>query len=381
MHWSGTLSRRAWGMAFLAWMFWGLLWSAQQVAYSRLGASPISLGRGLLLQMPLAVAWALVTPGIVRLGRRWPLEGPRRFLHGAGHLLASAAVVYAFSVLYAANVQLVRGLPPDAAPLLQRSLRLFTVWVLSDALLYWAVLVIDYGVRQYRVARVEELHAAQLETQLAAARLEALKMQLHPHFLFNALHTIGTLVRTGASDLAVRVVAGLGDLLRRILDDATTQSVPLRQELDLLRAYLDIEQVRFSDRLQVEFHVEPATLDASVPHLILQPLVENALRHGIEADAQAGRLTVTAWRVVDRLVLVVRDDGRGVPGEDGGGRRGVGLANTRDRLAQLFGPDFTLTVDPAPGGGTTAQITIPFQLAPAWVYKEWNHGADSHADR
>jgi hypothetical protein len=275
-------------------MAWGLLWSAQQVAYSRLGTAPISVGTGLLLQMPLAVVWALITPGIVWLGRRWSLDGPWRLRHGAAHLLVSLAVVYGLGVFYAANVEIVRGLPADAPPLLQRSLRLFIVWSLSDAVLYWAVLVLDYGVRQFRAARARELRAAQLETQLAAARLAALKVQLHPHFLFNALHTIGTLVRTGQPEPAVRVVAGLGDLLRRILDDAATQEVPLRQELDLLRAYLDIEQIRFSDRLRVEFQVEPETLDASVPHLILQPLAENALRHGIEPDAQAGRLSVTA---------------------------------------------------------------------------------------
>lgn len=370
-------------MACGAWLAWGLLWSAQQVAYSYLGSRPISVGAGLLLQMPLAVAWALLTPGIVRLGRRWPLEGPRRFLHAGGHLLVSLTIVYALGVFYVVNVELVRGLPPNAPPLLERSLRTFTVWAMSDTVLYWAVLVLDYGVRQYRAARARELRAAQLETQLAAARLAALKIQLHPHFLFNALHTIGTLVRTGQSEPAVRVVAGLGDLLRRILDDAATQEVPLRQELDLLRAYLDIEQIRFSDRLRVEFHIEPEALDASVPHLILQPLVENALRHGIEPDAQGGRLTVTARRVVDQLVLAVRDDGRGIPGANGGeGHRGVGLANTRDRLAHHFGSDFALTVEPAAGGGTEARIAIPFRLAgEAWVYKEWANGADSHPDR
>jgi len=125
------------------------------------------------------------------------------------------------------------------------------------------------------------VRASQLEAQLSEARLQALKMQLQPHFLFNALHTIGQLIRTGQDALAVRVVAGLGDLLRRVLDGASTQEVPLKQELEFLRSYLDIEQIRFGERLKAVVDAEAETLDAQVPYLILQPLVENAIRHGI----------------------------------------------------------------------------------------------------
>jgi signal transduction histidine kinase len=367
-------------------MLWGLLWSAQQVAYSRLGARPISIGTGLLLQMPLAVVWALITPAIVWLGRCWPLEGSRRFLHGAGHLVVSTLVVYALAVFYAGNVELVRGVPPDAPPLLQRALRLFLVWVLSDALLYWAVLVVDYGVRQYRAARVEELHAAQLETELVQADLQALKMQLHPHFLFNALHTIGSLVRTGDRETAVRVVAGLGDLLRRVLDGAAQQEVPLKQELEFIGNYLDIEQVRFRDRLKVVINVAPDVLDAKVPHLILQPLVENAIRHGIGPHVRAGCLIIGARRLDDRLQLVVRDDGPGIgTGEGEAVRPGIGLSNTRARLTRLYGADYELEVANAPEGGVEARLALPFSLAPAkWepsVTEEWSNGADSHPDR
>jgi len=348
-------------------MAWGLLWGVDEFVRD----GPRSIGTALLPQMASALGWVLFTPGILWLGRRWPLEGRSWPLRLGLHVAVSSVIVLALATLYHAVAGWTGGSPAEAAPLLARSVRAFAFWFVADSPLYWAVIFVDYGIRQYAAAGERELRASQLEAQLAQARLAGLKMQLQPHFLFNALHTIGTLVRTGQSRDAVRVVAGLGDLLRTMLDDVATQVVPLRQELAFLRSYLEIEQIRFSDRLEVVFAVDDETLDASVPHLILQPLVENALRHGIAPTAAGGRVIVSARRMDSRLLLAVRDDGRGL--DDGNGhayRRGLGLTNIRHRLAQLFGADSELVVEPAPSGGTEARITLPYRQATATITRE-----------
>lgn len=355
-----------WGLILGVWTVYGLLNSGQAYIGALLaGRSPITFWTAMLLQLPQAYTWAVVTPAILWLGRRFPFERGKWPTSAAVHIAISLAFVFLVDLGFAfhnSNVQPT----PTPLPLLTQTVRLFVWWVLADGLLYWMVLSVGYAVERDRRFRERELAASQLETQLAHARLTGLKMQLQPHFLFNALHTIGTLVRTGQSPLAVRVVAGLGDLLRAMLDDAATQEVPLRQELAFLRSYLDIEQIRFSDRLQVVFSVDDDTLDASVPHLILQPLVENAIRHGIASDARGGRLVVSARRVDRQLLLAVRDDGQGMGSANGvATRRGHGLSNIENRLAQLFGTDFSVVVERASSGGTEARITIPYRPAPA----------------
>jgi LytS/YehU family sensor histidine kinase len=254
--------------------------------------------------------------------------------------------------------------------LLTRAARLFVIWIVSDGLLYWSILTVGLAVAHYRRLRERERTALELETQLAQADLHALKSQLQPHFLFNSLHTIGSLVRTGDRDSAVKVTADLGELLRRMLDGASQQEVPLRQELDFIKSYLDIEQMRFRDRLTVTFAVDEAVLDARVPHLVLQPLVENAIRHGIAPHAFAGHVEVTARRVGSTLELVVRDDGPGA-GNGDGSRPGIGLTNTRARLSRLYGNEFKLAVINLPQGGLESRVEIPFQLALA----EWERRA------
>ena len=241
-----------WWVILAAWMAWGLLWSTQVALYSRLGGKLMPFVEALRLQMPLGFAWALLTPGIIWLGRRFPpFEGRRWPLGLAVNLVASMMVVYVLGLGQIVNERSVLGSTPRDLPLLIAGVRSWLFWLTSDGMLYWAVLAIDSGVARYRETRERELLASQLEAQLSQARLQSLKMQLQPHFLFNALHTIGQLVRTGQNALAVQVVAGLGDLLRQLLDSASTQEVPLKQELDFLRSYLDIEQIRFHDRLKV----------------------------------------------------------------------------------------------------------------------------------
>ena len=208
------------------------------------------------------------------------------------------------------------------------------------------------------------LRAARLEARLAEAELEALRARLHPHFLFNTLHAISTLMHRDV-EAADRMLADLSDLLRLSLGTHTGQAVPLQQELDVLEHYLKIEQTRFQDRLTVQMTIDPATLDAQVPSLILQPLVENAIRHGIAPRAGAGRVEILARCDHRRLHLEVRDDGCGLPpAEHGRPQEGPGLANTRARLRQLYGAAQRFELAPAPGGGAVASLEIPFLPCP-----------------
>ncbi len=191
-------------------------------------------------------------------------------------------------------------------------------------------------------------------------------MQLHPHFLFNTLHSISALVHKDP-DAADRMIARLGDFLRLTLDTAATQEVPLRQELNFLNCYLEIERIRFHDRLTTRLHVEPQTLSCRVPNLILQPIVENAIRHGIGPRSAPGRIEISAKRDHGSLRIEVRDNGPGLPAiskPNGRAREGVGLANTRERLAQLYGGSHRLELKNAPDGGLVVTLEIPARRGP-----------------
>ena len=197
------------------------------------------------------------------------------------------------------------------------------------------------------------------DAQLVRAELHALKAQIHPHFLFNTLNAVTAHVRADP-DVAERMLARLSQLLRHVLSSAGVEEVSLEEELEVARAYLDIERVRFEDRLRVGWSVDAETLPARVPHLVLQPLVENAVRHGIAPRAAEGTVEVVAARRGDRLYLAVRDDGVGMT-TTSRAEEGVGLANTRARLRQLYGAHHTFTVTAAPAGGVHVELTLPFQ--------------------
>jgi LytS/YehU family sensor histidine kinase len=218
---------------------------------------------------------------------------------------------------------------------------------------------------EVREAHEHELRTTQLEVRLTEARLEALRSQLNPHFLFNALNTIAMLVRRQANPDALRGIVGLSQLLRQVLDRREAALVGLGEELALVEHYLAIEQLRFRDRLQVRMEVAPEALGARVPSLLLQPLVENAVRHGIGARQEAGWVRIVGRREGDRLRLEVRDSGPGFPpGWESRSPLGLGLANTRERLLNLYARDHRLELGNAPSGGAVVTVTIPFQAVP-----------------
>jgi sensor histidine kinase YesM len=242
-----------------------------------------------------------------------------------------------------------------------------------DVIFYWTIVGAGYAFEYYRRFREQQLQAArlelratQLETQLAQAQLQALKMQLHPHFLFNTLHAISALIDDDVK-VARRMIARLSELLRLTLENVGQQEVSLRQELDALERYLEIEQIRFQDRLTVRFAVAPETLDASVPNLVLQPIVENAIRHGIAPRSSAGRIEIRAERRDGRIELQVIDDGPGLQRCDEEGaeefKEGIGLANTRARLRRLYGDEHQIEIKDADEGGLAVRLSIPFRQA------------------
>jgi two-component system LytT family sensor kinase len=226
---------------------------------------------------------------------------------------------------------------------------------------YWLLAAGIYALRIAQQARERERRALKLEAQLSEARLLALRAQLEPHFLFNALNTIAVLMREDV-DAADRVLALLSRLLRRVLDAASAPEVQLRQEVEFLEAYLAIEQARFPHRLSFHVDVDPQLLDARVPSLILQPLVENAVRHGVAARTAAGRIEVAASREDEMLLVTVRDDG---PGMADDAQEGIGLSNTRSRLELLYGKRHSFRLDRAEGGGLQIALAIPLQAAAA----------------
>ncbi len=225
-------------------------------------------------------------------------------------------------------------------------------------ILYFAVLGSFEAFRYSREARDRELQAMQLTAQLSEARLSALRTQLQPHFLFNALNAVTVLVRDKRGDTATRILDRLSDMLRQVLRTDRPHEIPLREELQLLGQYLDIEQIRFSDRLRVVYNVESEALGALVPSFILQPLVENALRHGLTEQVGDALLEIGARRDGDVLELSVRDNGRGVTE---GTAPGIGLENTRERLITMYGDRGSLELRSHPQGGTVAVIRLPWR--------------------
>jgi LytS/YehU family sensor histidine kinase len=241
--------------------------------------------------------------------------------------------------------------------------------------IYWLILIAINALDYYHSFRVAEVKASELRAQLAQAQLRALKMQLHPHFLFNTLNSISALLHRD-TEAADQMVARLGDFLRLTLENSGDQEVTLEQEMEFMRCYLEIETARFHDRLSVETDIEPQTLHARVPNLVLQPLIENAIRHGISRQSAPGRLAIRAARRGDRLLLQVEDNGPGLSLISEGGTPpanpltrtlagGVGLANTRARLEHLYGREHRFELTRAKPRGMIVTLEIPFQIEAA----------------
>jgi two-component sensor histidine kinase len=285
--------------------------------------------------------WALLTPAIVRLSRRFPLHGTRAFRHAAIHAAAGAAVAIAKLVVDRAVFGWLTGF---------RTYLLVSTLALNFVI-YAGIVAAAHGIEYYRRSRERD----QLEARLAEARLQLLGMQLQPHFLFNTLNTIAEMVHEDP-DKADAMIAALSDLLRRTLDLGPSQEVTLDEELALVERYLDIQRARFGDRLRVHVDADPASRAARVPALLLQPLVENAIRHGLARTRDAGRIDIDASANGDTIRIAVVDDG---PGEATAGPERTGLGNTRARLHALYGEAASLELTHERGHGTRVVVCIP----------------------
>jgi len=306
------------------------------------------------------------TYGLLALGILW-FCGRNRFdsarvwrwigFHLLAALVFSLCYVTALSWLLAGEISVQTGEILTFTFLLKK---MGLHYVALNLMMYWLVVFGHLGWHYYTRYREREVLAAQLQKELVEARLQALRMQLNPHFLFNALHAVSALIHSNP-DVADRVLARLSELLRLSLDQSKPQEVPLLEELAFLERYLEIEQTRFEDRLEVKKQIGPGTEKALVPYLILQPLVENAIRHGIEPSPDHGVVLIQVTRSNGDLELRVTDNGMGLSRSNRTStREGIGLANTRSRLKHLYGDAFQMEVSEASPRGVNATIRIPF---------------------
>ena len=307
--------------------------------------------------------WAILSPLIFRFSRRFPIElRPLNlrnlFLHFPA-LVSFAGIhqIIHLAVLWFITPRLRRQFPA----LIDCYRAYFGFGFYIDLIIASLIVIAVHALLYYQNFRASELAQSSLKTQLAQAQLRALKMQLHPHFLFNTLHSISSLVLEDPSK-ANSMIARLGDFLRLTLENSEQQLVTLKEEIEFLRTYLEIEQVRFGDRLTVAFEIEPTTLSAAVPHLILQPVVENAIQHAIAPRATPGSIHIEAKRLNGSLRLEVKDNGPGIVSNgDLIEKQGVGLSNVRARLNQIYGSDFRFELMNSKDGGLTVVMEIPFQ--------------------
>ena len=314
-----------------------------------------------------AYAWALLAPFAWWLARRIPIER-RNWWRGIGfHLLLSLVFALVEEILFAA-ITPVFGLPWFPRNFLATFRAVVPIDFHLNVIIYLLIVGLQHGVGYYRklyereqMSAQLEVRARQLETQLVQANLNALKTQLHPHFLFNTLHAIVVLVRQHKTDEADQMLTNLSELLRRTLSVWQTQEVPLQLEIEFTNLYLDIQRVRFQDRLTVEMSLSPVTLSALVPSLLLQPLVENAIRHGVSKTNAPVRIELKSNLRDSLLEIQVCDDGPGLSVEGSG--NGLGLSNTRARLQHLYGEKQSLRLDTAARGGTIATVLLPYHLA------------------
>jgi sensor histidine kinase YesM len=305
-----------------------------------------------------SLAWLPVTLAVIYLAARFPLNRGNWKRRLPIHLAGAIAVTFVANVLVVLGFWFLSNRFNGVAALLRSAAMWTAIRLHIGLLIYAAIAALTQAVLHYRAARQREVHLARIEGQLARARLQALNAQIRPHFLFNTLHTIGQLWRAGNANDAEVILDRLGSLFHKVQHSTNHTEVPLADEIELVRDYLTIEQMRFRDRLEVRIEAPPETRDLMVPPLILQPLVENAVRHGISRASSAGRIEVSAALRNGDLRLTVVDDG---PGFDAATRQpgsGTGLRNTSERLKELYGDAASLTTE-RNDGATVVRITMP----------------------
>jgi len=360
----GFLDRHRWWVrlcfGFCVWTLLGFSFALGSYLGARQENVQLSWRRTITGYLADFYLWGILSPFIFKLARRFELREhfPRNLL-----IHIAVSVVFSFVVLSAAaplswyfgSPNLVRN--PTLLILWRNNA--FSIYYFHQGLtIYWATLAVAHALHYYRGLREGEARTGQLAAQLAQAQLQALKMQIHPHFLFNTLNSIAALLHKDV-EAADKMIARLGDFLRLTLKRSDTQTVDLGQELDFLKCYLDIEHIRFQDRLTVDMEVEPDTLDVMIPNLILQPIVENAVRHGVARQTVPGHITIRALKKSNRLIVQIEDNGPGLKIDPNGDSSGIGLNNTRARLRQFYGTDYDFKIANSKNTGVIVTLEIP----------------------
>ena len=347
-----------WCLFFCVWTLLGVSFALSTYLGARQDNVQISWKRILSGYLADFYLWGMLSPLIFLLARRFELRKhvPRNLLiHIGASVVLSGFVLSAASPLvwYFGYVNLARS--PTLAIFWRNNA--FSAYYFHQGLtIYWTTLVVAHALYYYRGVRKGEAQTARLTAQLAQAQLQALKMQIHPHFLFNTLNSIAALLHKDV-EAADKMIARLGDFLRLTLKSSDAQIVDFEQELEFLKCYLDIEYIRFQDRLTVELDIDSHALTAMVPNLILQPIVENAVRHGVARQTHPGHITIRARREGERLILRVEDNGPGLKVKSNGS--GIGISNTRARLEQFYGNDFSFQIANSAERGASVTLDIP----------------------
>jgi two-component system, LytTR family, sensor kinase len=358
--------RRA-ALLFSGWTLVGIIFAGISYA-AAIGENNKEFGfvSALRLNLVQFYLWAILSPLVFCFSRRFPIEV--RPLNVRNLLLYLPALISFAGIHQVIHLAVLWSITPrwrQKYPALIDCYRAyFAFGFYIDLIIALLIVIAVHALLYYQNFRASELAQSSLKTQLAQAQLRALKMQLHPHFLFNTLHSISSLVLEDPPK-ANSMIARLGDFLRLTLENSNQQLVSLKEETEFLRCYLEIEQVRFGDRLTVGLELEPQTLSVQVPHLILQPVVENAIQHAIAPRATPGHIDIEAKRLNNLLRLEVRDNGPGIALNDAlAGTEGVGLSNVRARLHQTYGSDFRFELMNGKDGGLTVVMEIPFRRQP-----------------
>ena len=344
-----------------AWTVVGLFRAVERYTLDPVSSQRLEFGfrEALAQNLLYSYVWAALTPLVAWLAFRYTIASPARVRTLAVHVAAGVLFSGLHGTVFALVYPPVMGMPFALARQLRGVPSILEAFLVANLLTYWGVVGICWTMQAVKLSRERELRSAQLEAQLAGARLERLQTQLHPHFLFNALNSVLPLVFRDR-DAAALTISRLEELLRRSLEADAAQLVPLSRELEFLEMYLEIQKTRFQDRLRVAFDVPAELRGARVPNLILQPIVENAIKHGVSAQPGAGSVEISARRRNGMLVLTVKDDGPGLTESPRTGGSGLGLANTRERLRQLYGDDHRLALENADSGGVEVTMGLPF---------------------
>lgn len=339
------------------WTLVGLAFASQFYLSSTLLGKSVTWGQAITYSLEDWYVWAALSVPILWLARKFPPEDGRRLRTAAIHLGAALACSFVYVALRAAVGQAHSRLIDESVAFAEIFRPLFVKTFPFNLLIYCVIISASHAIDYYRKYHERTVHTLELEKHLAEARLQSLLRQLKPHFLFNTLNGIASLMHSDV-EAADRMLVRLSELLRLTMNHSGQPLAAVREEIGFIEKYLEIERIRFRDRLTIDIQVDPAALDAKVPSLILQPLVENAIRHGLEPQVRPGRIEIEVRRSEAGLTLAVRDNGTGVPA-GGFAREGIGLGNTRARLRELYGERHRFELCNHAAGGLEVRLTLP----------------------